>query len=141
MKFVPFNFQDHGEWVKNTIKLVFCDDTKGIVAIKDGAFVGAMMADSWTHNSVQVHIAVLDPMCFKHKMHYEFSEWVFNTCGIKQMLGIVPANNEKAIKLDKHFGFKEVARLPDAYADGVDYIILRYDRDECKYLSKQEEAA
>ena len=141
MKFVPFTFEDHGEWVKSLLSPIYCEDTKGIVAEKDGEPVGVMLCDMWTHNSVQVHIGITDKMCLKHKMHYEFCDWVFNVCDRQMMLGLVPSNNLQALKLDKHFGFKEVGRIPNAIKDGVDYVIMQLTKDECKYISHTEEAA
>jgi hypothetical protein len=37
----------------------------------------------------------------------------------------------------------EVARIPDAYAEGIDYIILRMDKSDCRWLSDipEEKAA
>lgn len=137
MQFVPFDLYRHGAWVKELLHPVFCEDTKGIVAIRDGVPVGVMLGDSWSRNSVNVHIGIVDPLVFKHKMHYEFCEYVFHTCDRGQMLGLVPADNEKALKLNKHFGFREVYRIKDGYDVGVDYVVMQYTKEECKYLGEE----
>jgi hypothetical protein len=126
------------DYVKTLIEAVICDDTKGIVAERDGRRVGAVLFDSWTLNSVQVHIGIEDPLVFKHGLHREVCVYAFLTCGTKMMLGLVPSNNAKAIKLNTHFGFEEVARIKDALEDGVDYIIMQLNKSECKYLTVEE---
>ncbi len=141
MRFESFSRARHGGWVKEHVECVFCDDMTGIIAVRGDTIVGAMIADSWTYSSVQVHNAIIDPMCFKHGMHIKFADYVFNTVGRSQMIGLVPADNAKAIKLNLHYGFTEVVRLPDAYRVGVDYIIMRLLKSECKYLTQLSEVA
>ncbi len=141
MTFEPFTFEQHARWVKEHVQCVFCEDTRGIIAIRDDAIVGAMIADSWSVNSAQAHYAVLDPLCFKHGMHVKFLDYVFNTAGRSQLIGLTPSNNEKAIKINRHFGFTQIARLPDAFSDGVDYLVMRLLKSECKYLTPMREAA
>lgn len=137
IKFVAFNFQDHGAWAKEYIKCVLSEDMKGIVALRGDEIVGAMLGDSWSHTSVNVHVGLVDPMCLKHKMLEEFCYYVFVTCGKEQMIGVVPATNEKALKFDKHIGFKEVVRIPDGFDHGVDYVVMTYLKSECKYIPQE----
>jgi len=141
VNFVPFNYEDHGEYVKKMTRAVYCQDTKGIVAMKDGEPVGVMLCDMWTHNSVQAHIGLSTPMCLKHGMLEEFFNWVFNVCDRNQILGLLPSNNLKSIKLVKHLGFTELTRLPDAVNFGIDYVVFRMFKDECSYIKQLEEAA
>jgi hypothetical protein len=137
IEFVAFCFETHGKWVKQVINPVFCEDTKGIVALKNGKPVGAFLGDQWTPTSVQTHVGVTDPMCLKHGLHKEFARWVFITCNRRMMIGLTPSNNEKAIKINKHFGFVEIGRLKDAYAEGVDYIQYLLKREDCKYIPQE----
>ena len=129
------------EWLRNNIKCVLCEDTKGIVAERDGVIVGMMVADSWTENSCQVHQAVADTLAFKHGLHIEFAEYVFGVAGRKMMLGLTPSDNAEAIKLNEHYGFTEFTRVPDAVRDGVDYIVYRMTAADCLYYEEKEHAA
>ena len=128
-------------WLREHIKCVLCEDTRGIVSERDGAVVGMMVADSWTENSCQVHSAVTDPLAFKHGLHVEFAEYVFGASGRRQMLGLVPSDNAKAIKINEHYGFTEFARVPDAVRDGVDYIVMRMTAEDCRYYQEKLHAA
>ena len=140
MIFVPFTFKDHGAWVKELIDPVFCEDTKGIVAVKDGEPIGVMLLDQWTETSVQCHIGIVNPICLR-RMPYEFCNYVFNTCGRKILIGLTPADNKKAMRLNEHLGFKEVMRMKDAYKQGVDYVMYLMDKTTCKYITQINKAA
>jgi RimJ/RimL family protein N-acetyltransferase len=50
------------------------------------------------------------------------------------MYGLVPANNEKALRLNKKMGFTEAIRLKEAYTAGVDYVLMELRKENCKYL-------
>lgn len=134
--FVPFSFQRHGIWAKELIQMVYCEDTKGIVAEKDGEPIGAAILDSWTYNSVQIHVGVVNPICMR-RLPYEVANYVFNTAGRKMIIGLTPSDKTKAMRLNEHLGFKEVMRIPDAYADGIDYVVYHMKKEDCKYLPKE----
>lgn len=52
------------------------------------------------------------------------------------MHSLVPANNTKALSVDKKIGFKEVTRLKDAFKQGVDYVLLEMRKEDCKYFNE-----
>lgn len=127
--------------IREKIHCACGDDTEGIVAYrKTGEVVAIFLGDSWTDNSVQVHQFVDDPIAFRYGLHYEFAEWVFGTCGRKQMLATVPATNEKALRLNRHYGFREIFRIPEAYKDGEDLVVMRMYAEECKYYHPRSAA-
>ena len=135
MIFVPFDFQQHGQWVKSLIKPLFTENTSGIVAVRDdGSPAGAVILDSWTPNSVQGHLGAETPMVWKHGLHKEAFKYVFDTCKRKYFLGLTPSDRVDALRFNKKMGFKQVARIPDGYADGIDYILFQLTRDTCQYL-------
>jgi len=130
-------------WFQTRTHVIRCEDTQGIVAYDERGIQAMCVADSFSVDSCNVHFAVDNPMAVRHGLFTHFADWVFDAMGKKRMFGLVPDNNEKAIKLDKHIGFKEVARVPDAICDGVGYIVMRLDRDECRWrtaYNKQEAA-
>ena len=133
--FRALDIQKDWPTVKWHVDCVLCEDTRAIAAERDGRLVAAFILDSWTENSVQCHQMVLDPFVFKHGFHKETAEYVFTQADRKYMIGLTPSDKPKAIKLNKHYGFKEVYRLPDGVKDGVDYVVMTMHRDECPYWS------
>jgi len=59
-------------------------------------------------------------------------DYPFNTLKLKVIIGTVAGNNEKALKLNRHLGFKDVATIADAHADG-DLVILEMRPEYCKW--------
>ena len=126
-------------WVRKRILVLLTEDVKGVVAVdlKD-QLLGAIILDNWTQNSVQCHIAIDSPMLLKHGFLQECMDYVFNTCKRKIAYGVVPSDNEKALKLNRHMGFVEVARLKDSVSDGVDSVILEMTRQTSNYIPEKK---
>ena len=139
MKFRALDIVSDWYWVRSHVECVMCADTKGIVATDEAGFIlGAVIADSWSHNCVQAHLAATTPMVWKHGLHKEFFKWIFTETGREQIIGFTPANNKRAVKFNRHMGFTETYRLPDGYDKGVDYIMFRMLKSECKYLEQED---
>jgi RimJ/RimL family protein N-acetyltransferase len=130
-------------WFVQRTSVIRCEDTQGIVAHDDRGVQAMCVADSFSTDSCNVHFAIDNPMAIKHGIFTIFADWVFDACGKKRMFGLVPDNNEAAIRLDKKIGFHEVARVPDAISDGVGYIVMRLNKEDCRWrtLHGQQEAA
>jgi hypothetical protein len=132
-----FNGKDDWVWVCDQIPLTYVEDTCGIMAIDTNTdkIVGAVIFDNWTDNSVQTHFIVTTPMLLRHGfLEYAYT-FIFVEKGCKFMYGLVPSNNHKACTLNKHMGFTEKTRMTDAYADGVDFILMELKRENCKFLT------
>ena len=111
-----------------------CEDTRGIVALKEGKLVAACVLDSWTENSCQIHIHIEDPFVLKHGFAEEVFSYVFSEdSGRKVIIGVTPADNARALKFITHMGFEEVGRIPDGFKDGVDYVLTTMRREECEW--------
>ncbi len=130
-------------WFVNRTHVIRCEDTQGIVAYDENGIRGMCVADSFSVDSCNVHFAVDSPLAIRSGLFTVFADWVFDYLGKKRMFGLVPENNARAIRLDTKIGFKEVTRVPDAIADGIGYIVMRLDREDCRWRSnhgKQEAA-
>ena len=62
----------------------------------------------------------------------EVFNYPFNKLNLKVIIGTVAGSNEKALKLDRHLGFRDVATIPDAHDDG-DLVILEMRPEYCKW--------
>jgi hypothetical protein len=128
-------------WIQIACKVIACEDSQGIVAYEDDTIVAACVADSFTVDACNVHFAIAKPLVIKHGFLHEIARHLFITCNRKRIFGLVPATNKKALRLDTHIGFREVARVPDGYAEGIDYVVLRMDRDTSPWLGELRRAA
>ena len=137
-------FVGSADWgfVQKMLPVFRVEDTTGLMAIDmdTNTTVGFCIMDNFTNNSVQAHFFIAKTMVLKHGFLEACFDIMFNACGKKLIYGQVPSDNEKALKLNAHMGFTEKCRLTDAYADGVDYVILELKKENCKYLPKEEAA-
>jgi len=122
-------------WIEKHIECIPMADTKGIVALDRGTIVGAVVLDTWSHNSVQVHLGATNPMVWRRGLHVEGMRYVFETCDRGIILGLTPASNRIAIRFNKHIGFKPVYRIRDGFRKGEDLILFEMRKEDCRYLN------
>ena len=132
--FKPLDTQAEWDWVRSRAKLIFCEDSQGIVAYDERGIQAIAAFDSFTVDACNVHFAIDNPFVIRSGFLNEIALHLFIQCGRKRIFGLVPSTNQKALKLDSHIGMKKVAVIPDALAEGVDYVVLRMDKDECRWL-------
>jgi len=96
--------------------------------------------DNWTNNSVQMHLLVKSPLVLKYGFIEAAYDLVFNEIGVEYVYGMVPGDNERAVKLNEHMGFTEKIRLENGWAEGCDYIVMELKKENCRYLPVREAA-
>jgi hypothetical protein len=144
VRFSALESPEEWAWFKHRTHTIRCEDTQGIVVYSAmGKILAVCVADSFSPDSCNVHMAIDNPLVIKHGFLHEISRHLFYTCNRSHIFGLVPANNARALRFDKHIGFTEVARIPDGVGTGTDYIVLRMDKSACPWIKheKQEEAA
>lgn len=143
IQFKALDTQDEWNWLWHRAHPIHCQDTCGIVAYKGSEIQAVAAFDSWTVDACSVHFAIDNPFVIRAGFLNEIADYLFHTRGRNRLFGLVPSNNAGALKLDAHIGFREVVRIPDAVAEGVDYIVVRMDKEDCRWLSPEfrEEAA
>ena len=138
-EFKPLNLRPEWKWVAERAKCSLCEDTKGIVAYLGDKIVAIVALDSWSYNSVTIHIAVEDPYVFRHGFAEECFNYIFNTCGKGVLIGVTPANNEVALKFNRHVGLVEIYRISDGYDLGIDYVVQELRKEDCRYIEHGQE--
>jgi hypothetical protein len=132
--FRPMTSKADWLWFKQRTSVILCEDSEAIIAEDEHGIAGMVVFDTWTPSSVNVHMAIDRPACIRAGLFREVSVHAYIRRGKKRMFGLVPSNNERARRMDEKIGFTEVARVPDAVDDGVDYIVMRLDKENCKWL-------
>jgi hypothetical protein len=135
MRFRAVEFYDMA-WCKNRIGMVWTDDTAGIIVDNGPGTepVGVGLAQSWTETGCTAHMAADTPMVWRFGLHREYFNWVFETR--EYVIGQIESDNPKAISMDRKFGFKEVARIPEGFRKGSDMIIMMMRREDCRYIDQ-----
>lgn len=119
--------------------MVLQDDTTGVVALDDrtGRFLGAVVCEDWTETMCSCHILLADTFkALRAGLHKELANYVFVQAKRLKVIGLVPAKNTRAQKLNKHFGFTELFRIEDGYKVGEDYIVMEMKKENCPYWTE-----
>jgi hypothetical protein len=129
----PHEFQ----WLVDRVGCHLTPDAKGIL-VEDsaGRIRACAVFDWWTANAAQAHLAVDEPIALRTLCAAAFP-WFFDTIGYGVLLGFVQGANTRAIRLDKHLGFREVRRVVDGAAKGEDLVILEMRRQDCRWLPRK----
>lgn len=132
--------REHLPWLTERSGCALTEALRGLEAVDStGKIHGAVGFDGWLGNAVQMHVALDSPLSLRALVGPAF-RYVFETCGKDMALGLVPAHNEKAIRLDTHLGFREVYRLKDGYAPGDDMLLMVMRKIECKWFEEGKAA-
>jgi hypothetical protein len=112
------------------------------MAVKDtGEIKAAAVFDSFTASSCNIHLAIESPIVLRYGFLEAVAHEVFINRNRKRIFGLTPSDNMAARKFNEHIGMKHVAEIPDAFDDGVGYIITRMDRQSSPWLQHISEAA
>ncbi len=129
----------HWDVLTEVLPLNLGEDTRGIVAVDDvtGEVYGGVVFQDWTVTVVCAHIVIMSPRAFRMNIIPAAADYVFNQAGRLKMIGMVPAKNEKALKLNKHIGFTEIYRIEEGYDHGEDYVVMELIKENCPYWEKE----
>ena len=116
---------------------MLCEDTDGLVAVRDGALVAALIFDSFSYNSCHAHVVIKDPLVIRAGLLYWAFNYAYNIRGVNLVTGLTPADNTEALRFARKVGFKEVYRVPEGYKPGVDYVLQEMRKDECRWLHQK----
>lgn len=84
--------------------------------------------------SIVAHIAIFDPRGMNRTFLFSAFHYAFEQLGAAQVLAPIHETNTKSLEFVRKVGFKEVTRIPKAFADGA-MVITAIFRHECRWLS------
>lgn len=133
-----FEIEKDWTWFTNTLPVFLVEDTHGLVAMDGDEVAAAWVLDNYTGASVQCHMVIYKPMCMRYGVLQTMAGILFDALNCNAVYALVPSTNEKALKINTHFGFVEAARLKGAYLN-ADSVVLEMTRETCRYYVPQEE--
>jgi RimJ/RimL family protein N-acetyltransferase len=131
--------KEHWPEIEEIMPMVYQDDTTGVVALDDdtGEFLGAVVCEDWTESMCSCHILLKNAFkALRAGIHNALADYVFVQAGRIKVMGLVPANNLRAQRLNRHFGFTELFRIEDGYRVGEDYIVMEMKKENCPYWTE-----
>lgn len=132
---------EHYPWIAKRAQLVIGPGFSALEAVDDAGRIHAMVGyDGWCPGSVSMHVAMDNPAAMRSLIKPAFAI-PFVQIEIPIVKGMVLSDNPRALALDLHLGFKEVARLRDWWAPGIDVILLEMRREDCRWIHSSRKAA
>ena len=125
------NQQNLKEWAK-THKMPTPDDAHYLGQVLDGQIRAVVVYCGFYGKSCMIHVGSEGQHWATKDFLREVFNYPFNKLKVKVIIGTVAGSNEKALKLDRHLGFRDVATIPDAHDDG-DLVILEMRPEYCKW--------
>lgn len=120
-----------------------CAITPSFRAIKavdsGGAIKGMVGYDDWTENACQAHMAADTPIAWRSMTRPAFA-YPFEELGLGIILAVIPSSNARSLATALRFGFRQLMRLKDGRAVGVDLVFLEMRRESCRWLNHEEVA-
>ncbi len=112
-----------------------------IEAIDSGGDIRGMVGwDTWTPNSVHLHVALENPLAARWLFEPTFA-FPFCDGGRRVVLGVVPGDRLRVLKLARRFGFVEIAQVRDGWKPGVPLVMLELRRENCAWPNRAREVA
>lgn len=138
VRFEALRFDRDWRWLAERASCALCEDTKGIVALRNNTPLAMAAFDSWTYTSVTAHIAIEDPMVIRHGFIDEIMRYVFGECGKEMIIGVTNSTNKKLLGFISKLGFEELYRVPDGYDRGIDVVVSRLLKTDWERKNGQE---
>lgn len=109
-------------------------DMKGLVQTRNGVITAAVIFDTFTTHNCWMHVASdgSKKWLTRHALHETF-KYIFITAGLARVTVWVEETNYPSRAFVVALGFTMEAVLSKAGRDGVDVLIYRMFRQECRY--------
>lgn len=102
--------------------------------IIDGKFAGGVIFNDYTHESIGLHVGANRGNWINRDMLWVTFDYPFRLLKVKRLFGQVPESNIWARKFNEKLGFRVVARVEGVYPNDIACLVMRMDREDCKYL-------
>lgn len=133
---IRFNDHTYGEQIAAKAGTVFHPVHNVCIAREEnGRLLGGVIYTNFTGESVAMHSASWVERWITRDLLWICFDYPFNQMGVARIFGQVPADNAAAIRFNTNLGFKVIATIEGVYKDGIDCLVMRMERDECRHLA------
>ena len=99
----------------------------------EGNCMGGVIYDGYTGGCIFMHQAGFDRRWLTGNMIWIVFDYPFTQLKVNKVAGTINSNNKELLDFNRRLGFKEEARIKDAYPDG-DMLVLTMERTACRWL-------
>ena len=133
---IEFNNDKHGEKLAQRMGSVFSPKAEKVISRSErGVLYGGCIYDGHTGPAVGIHVVGMRPNWVNRHLIYFCFAYPFYQLKVDMLLGKVASTNKAALKLDLHLGFRVLYAIEGAVPGG-DLLILRMDKNDCRWLDR-----
>ena len=124
-----------GPWLAQELDMVWTSENSTTIGwIEGNELAAGVWYEDFNGKSITCHIVIKKPM--NRKFLAIIFDYPFIQLGVSKIIGPVKSDNLKAIEFDKKLGFKEEARILDAFPNS-DLIFFVMNKDDCRFLGER----
>lgn len=126
---------EHLPWLAERTGAALSAGARAIEALDRAGRIRGMVAyDRWTDASVEAHMATEAPIVWRSLAAPAF-RYPLEEAGREQILGLIRSDNLPSLRMALALGFTVEHRLRGAAASGVDLVLVRMRKQDCRWLS------
>lgn len=118
----------------NVLGIPLGEDTVCIGNVIDGELKAVVAYCNFQGKSCQTHICSIGSNWMTRDFLWAIFDYPFKKLGLKVILAVISGTNEKSLKLSRHLGFEDIAKIADAHEDG-DMVIMTMRPPQCRWLN------
>jgi L-amino acid N-acyltransferase YncA len=124
-----------GPWLAKELDMVWTAENSSTIGwVENGELVNGVWYEDFNGKSVTCHIVLKKPL--NRTFLAIIFDYPFIQLGVSKIIGPVKSNNHKSMNLVTRFGFKEEARLLDAFPN-ADLIFFVMNKEDCRFLGER----
>lgn len=101
---------------------------------RDGEVVAGIVYCDKTPTNVFLHVAAKPGVNWVSRAFLKLVfGFPFDGLKVKRITALVPESNTRAVRFDRHLGFKDEARLDDIFPEGA-LLVMKMTRADCRYV-------
>lgn len=124
-------------WAQERVGVTFRRDAYTIGLEKGSELAAVVVFDGFSDVDANIHIASDGSARWMNKaLLLATFNYAFVQLGLRRLTGLVPADNEQALKFDEHLGFVREGYHPHASKTG-DIVSLGMLRESCRFIAPE----
>ena len=125
-------------WAQQRSGVVYRRDAYTLGLERDGELRAVVVFDTFSETDCCMHIASDGSRAWMNKdLLLSAFAYPFTQLGLLRVTGLVPADNEQALRFDEHLGFVREGYHPKAGPGGRDLISLGLMKENCRFVAKE----
>lgn len=132
---IVFNNVVHGFKIAAAIPRAYNPATDVVMSnvTPEGNVLGGVIYDGFTRGCIFMHQAGFSKRWLGGNLLWMAFDYPFNQLGVNKVAGTINSHNQELLDFNRKLGFKEEARIRNAYPDG-DMLVLTMERADCRWL-------